>query len=207
MTDFDTTNPPRRDDLVQRIELMEAMISEGRCTTMRYGWIFLMWGLLYYAAIAWEMYLPGRNFAWPVCMVLGVIIIQIWRWRIVRSGVGHESPRSRSIGAVWGAVGCAFFLYMGAAAASHHIQSPAVNATVMFFLGLAHAISAIILRWRVQGAVAAIWWAGGMAIFFAPYPASLFIFLAATFFGMILFGLYTMMLERQRAASLVQHHA
>jgi hypothetical protein len=207
MTDFDTDNPPRRDDLVQRIELMETMIAEGRSTTTRYGWIFLMWGLLYYAAIAWEIYLPAPNFAWPVCMVLGVVIIQVWEWQMRRSGLRHESPRSRSVGAVWGAVGCAFFLYMGAAAASHHIQSPAVNATVMFFLGLAHAISAIILRWRVQGAVAAIWWAGGMAIFFAPYPASLIIFLVASFFGMILFGLYAMMLEHRRAAALVQHHA
>jgi hypothetical protein len=77
----------------------------------------------------------------------------------------------------------------------------------MFFLGLAHAISALILRWRVQGAVAAIWFAGGMAMFFAHYPASLIIFLVASFFGMVLFGLYTMMLERQRAATLVQHHA
>jgi hypothetical protein len=207
MTDFETSNPLQRDDLIQRLELMEAMVAEGRSTTIRYGWIFLMWGLLYFAAVGWELYLPARNFAWPVCMVLGVVILQVWRWRIVRSGLGHESPSSRSIGAVWGAIGLAFFLYMGAAALSHHIQSVAVNATVMFFLGLAHAISALILRWRVQGAVAAIWWAGGMAIFFAPYPASLIIFLAASFFGMVLFGLYTMMLERRRASSLVQHHA
>jgi hypothetical protein len=207
MTDFNTPNAPRREDLVQRIELMETMIAEGRSTTMRYGWIFLMWGLLYFAAIGWELYLPAPNLSWPVCMVLGVLIIWAWRWRAVRSGLAHESPSSRSVGAVWGAVGCAFFLYMGAAALSHHIQSPAVNATVMFFLGLAHAISALILRWRVQGAVAAIWWAGGMAMFFAPYPASLILFLVATFFGQVLFGIYVMLLERRRSAQLVQHHA
>jgi len=206
-TDFETTNPPRRDDLVQRIELMEAMIAEGRRATTRFGWIFVMWGLLYYAAIAWEVYLPAPAFAWPACMVLGFVIIRAWRWRLKRSGAGDEGIRSRSISAVWGAMGCAIFLYIGAAAFSHHIMNPAVNAAVLFFLGLAHAISALILRWPAQGAAAAVWWIGGIAIFLAPVDATIYIFLVATFFGMVLFGLYAMMLERQRAASLVQHHA
>jgi hypothetical protein len=207
MTDFETTNPPRREDLVQRIELMEAMIAEGRRATTRFGWIFVLWGLLYYAAIAWEVYLPAANFAWPVCMVLGIVIIRAWRWRLKRSGAPDEGPRSRSISAVWGAMGCAIFLYIGAAAFSHHLQIPAVNATVMFFLGLAHATSALILRWPAQAAAAAVWWIGGIAIFIAPVDASIYIFLAATFFGMVLFGLYAMLLEHRRAATLVQHHA
>ena len=208
MTDFDSTNPPRREDLVQRIELMEAMIAEGRRATTRFGWIFVLWGLLYYAAIAWEVYLPAPAFAWPVCMVLGWVIIQAWRWRVRQTRVSDQGPRSRSVGAVWGAMGCAISLYMVAAALSHHIgQQPAVNAAVLFFLGLAHATSALILRWRVQGVVAAVWWIGGIAVFFVSNTASIYIFLTATFFGMILFGLYAMLLEHRRAATLVQHHA
>jgi hypothetical protein len=206
MTDFETGSEARRDDLVQRIELMEQMIAEGRRTTTRFGWIFLMWGLLYFAAIGWEMFLPAGNFAWPVCMVLGFVMIWAWRWRQKRSGLGDEGARSRSISAVWSAMGCAISIYMLSAALSHHIgQQPAVNAAVLIFLGLAHAASALILRWRAQGAVAAVWWAGGIAIFFAP-ASSILIFLVATFFGMVLFGLYAMMLER-RAAALVEHHA
>jgi hypothetical protein len=207
MTDFDTPNPPHRDELVQRIELMEAMIAEGRRATTRFGWIFVMWGLLYYAAIAWEVYLPAPAFAWPVCILLGVAIIRAWRWRLKRSGTPDEGVRSRSISAVWGAMGCAIFLFVGAAALSHHLEMPAVNAAVLFFLGLAHAISALILRWSAQAAAAAVWWSGGIAVFFAPADASIYIFLVATFFGMILFGLYAMLLEHRRAATLVQNHA
>jgi hypothetical protein len=207
MMGFETGEGTRREDLVQRIELMETMIAEGRRATVRFGWIFLMWGLLYFAAIGWEMFLPAAaNFAWPVCMTLGFVIIWIWRWRLKRSGLGDEGPRSRSISAVWSAMGCAISIYMLSAALSHHIgQQPAVNAAVMIFLGLAHAASALILRWRAQGAVAAVWWAGGIAIFFAP-ASSILIFLLATFFGMVLFGVYAMMLER-RTAALVEHHA
>jgi len=207
MTDFETDSGARRDDLVQRIELMATMIAEGRSTTTRFGWILLMWGLLYYAAVAWEMFLPAAKFAWPVCIVLGIVTVRVWKLRQRRSGLGDRNPRSRSISAVWAAMGIAITLFMGSAALSHHIAEPAVNAAVLFFLGVAHGASAMILRWRVQAAVAAVWWSGGVAVFFAPASASVVIFLIATFFGMILFGAYAMMLERRRASGLVEHHA
>jgi hypothetical protein len=60
----------------------------------------------------------------------------------------------------------------------------------------------------MQGAVAAMWWAGGIATFFVTNPQEqVVIFLVASFFGMILFGVYAMWLERKRAAALVEHHA
>ena len=43
--------------------------------------------------------------------------------------------------------------------------------------------------------------------FFTTRNETLAIFLTASFFGMILFGLYAMMLERRRAATLELHHA
>ena len=42
-----------REELVQRVALMEEMIAEGRRITARYGWIFVLWGLTYFAAIGW----------------------------------------------------------------------------------------------------------------------------------------------------------
>jgi hypothetical protein len=207
MPEPETESGTTRDDLLQRVALMETMIAEGRRSTARFGWIFLMWGLLYFAAIGWEMFLPAAKFAWPVCIILGIVTVRVWKLRQRRSGLGDQNPRSRSISAVWAAMGIAISLYVGSAALSHHIAQPEVNAAVLFFLGLAHAASAMILRWRVQGAVAAIWWSGGIAVFFAPASASVVIFLIATFFGMILFGAYAMMLERRRSSGLVEHHA
>ena len=106
----------------------------------------------------------------------------------------------------------AIILYVIAAGRERPWQQPAYYAAVFFFVGLAHGISAGILRWGVQGLVAAVWWAmWHRHVFLQTRNEIIVIFLAAAFFGMILFGLYAMMLERQRAAALVQgqvqHHA
>jgi hypothetical protein len=123
----------------------------------------------------------------------------------MRAGGAGENQRSRSIEAVWQAMCAAIVLYVIALGASGHGDQPAFYAAVFFMVGLAHGISARILRWGVQGLVALIWWGCGMAMFFFQTRNEvLFIFLAAAFFGMILFGLYAMMLERRRAAGLMQ---
>jgi hypothetical protein len=111
---------------------------------------------------------------------------------------------------VWIAMGLSLWIYgMGAgigAGIANHFWLPSYVAPILIFIGMANAISAIILRWKVQGAVAAIWWVGGFATFFADQKQSIAIFLTATFFGMILFGLYAMAQERQRS-TMVKNNA
>ena len=207
MTNLEADGGTTRDDLVQRVALMEAMIAEGRRSTARYGWIFLMWGLVYFAAMGWVLFLPLANFAWPVCIVAAIIVLSVAKARQRRKGA-TESVRSLNIEAVWKGMGIAISLYIVAAIVGHHTRETAFFAAMLFFVGLAHSISAMILRWWGQGIVAAIWFAGGVADFFFTRPSeSIGIFLAATFFGQILFGLYAMMLDRRRVANSVQHHA
>ena len=211
MNSPETDNGTTRDELLQRVALMETMIAEGRRNTGRFGWIFMMWGLIYFVAMGWVVFLPFKDWAWPVCVTVGVLA-GIVRTRRMRAIGASETQRSRSIEAVWQAMCVAIILYVTAAGASGHGNQSAYYAAVFFFVGLAHGISARILRWGVQGLVAFIWWGCGAALFFFNTRNEvLAIFLAAAFFGMILFGLYAMMLERRRAAaalqSQVQHHA
>lgn len=211
MTDFETDNGTSREELVQRVALMERMIAEGRRSTARFGWIFVMWGLIYFAAMGWVVFLPFKEWAWPVCVAIG-ILVGIVRFRRMRAMGIIGNDRGRSVGVVWQAMCVAIILYAVALGVSGHGDQPAYYAAVFFFVGLAHGTSAGILRWGVQGLVAFIWWGCGIALFFFQTRNEvLFIFLAAAFFGMILFGLYAMMLERRRAAALVQgqvqHHA
>ena len=188
---------------MQRVALMEAMIAEGRQSTARYGWMFVLWGLTYFVAMAWTVYLPLKDCAWPVCIGISVAISAIKGRRHAR-----KNQRSRSIEAVWQVFGAGITLYVIGAIVSAHGTQPAYYAAIMFFIGLAHGISARILRWGAQGLAAAVWWAGGVAMFFfTTRNETLAIFLTASFFGMILFGLYAMMLERRRAATLELHHA
>jgi len=63
---------------------------------------------------------------------------------------------------------------------------------------MAHAISAVILRWRAQAVMAAVWWAGGAAIFFVHSQSKVqCIMFVEMALSMIAFGLYAMVLERR----------
>ncbi len=206
MTKCEPEGGATRDELLQRVALMEAMIAEGRRSTAQYGWIFVMWGLVYFVAIGWALFLPFANFAWPVCIATAIVILNVVKGRQGRRGTS-ENLRSNNIEAVWKGMGLTITLFIVAGFASHHAHGPAFWAALSFFVGLAHAISAMILRWWMQGIVAAIWLAGGIATFFFTRPSEgIGIFLVATFFGQIVFGLYVMMLERRRTAALVQRH-
>ncbi len=45
-------------ELKDRLNLIETMIAEGRRTTESWGWVFVLWGVAYYVAIAWSAWGP-----------------------------------------------------------------------------------------------------------------------------------------------------
>jgi hypothetical protein len=206
MTTYEGNEGRTRDDLVQRVALMEAMVAEGRRATTRYGWMFLLWGLVYFAAMGWMVFLPAPNLAWPVCIAVGVAIVVAVKTRQKRRGA-VDNLRSRSIEAVWTVMGVAVTLFVIATMGSHQTSGTAYVAAILFMVGMAHGTSAMILRWGVQGLAAAIWWGCGIAtLFYTSAMESIALFLTASFFGMVLFGLYAMLLERRGEAT-VQRHA
>jgi hypothetical protein len=208
MTNFEMDNGgTSREELVQRVALMEAMIAEGRRTTARYGWMFVMWGVVYIVAMVWTMYLPLRNLAWPVCISLGILMNVMMKTRQKRAGLS-ETQRSRNIEAVWIAMGIAVSLFVVAAVLAEHGSDPVYVAAIMFIVGMAHGISALMLRWGAQGLAAAAWSGCGAACCFATTARQIeVLFLVASFFGNVVFGLYVMRLERRRPAATVQQHA
>jgi hypothetical protein len=207
MADFEREDGVTRDELVQRVALMEEMIAEGRQSTARYGWMFVLWGLTYFAAIAWTVYLPYTEWAWPVCIAACSAVFGVVWTRQPRVGGKIDNLRRHSLDAVWQVIGGGIILYLIAVIVSGHGQEPGYLAAVLFFNGLANGVSARILRWWPQGVAAAIWWACGTAmLFFTTRTEELALFVTATFCGMIVFGLYAMWLER-RAAALELHHA
>lgn len=197
-----------REELVQRVALMEAMIAEGRRTTARYGWVFVMWGLVYIVAMGWELYLPLGRFGWPVCIALGLAISVAVKARHSGSGAS-ETPRSRNISAVWNGMGIAVSMFVVAAVLAGHGGEPVCVAAILFMVGTAHGISALILRWGAQGAAAATWWICGIACCFATTGKEIEgLFVTAALLGMVVFGIYAMMRERRRSTmGAMQQHA
>jgi hypothetical protein len=204
-----TPNPaPDRDDIVARLDLMEAMIAEGRHATCQFGWIFILWGLvdLFGMALEWHRDHPWN---WPLAIGLGMAI-QFAGFRLRRRSRGVCSPntQSRAISAIWGMMGATLCLFCFTAIFTHQAWSAGYLAAIFMTIGLAHAASAIILRWGVQFAVAVLFWAGGVACFFVNDGRwFLYIFGVEMLFGMILFGIYAMILERRTPPPTVAIHA
>src|SRR5271169_100681 len=96
-------------ELRDRLSLIENMIAEGRRSTERWGWTFVLWGVAYYVAIAWATWGHGA-LAWPVTMITAGVTTGILASRKTRNW--PETVKSRAIGSVWIAIGISLFLLL-----------------------------------------------------------------------------------------------
>src|ERR1019366_9067886 len=74
MTTPERDNGTTRDDLLQRVALMETMIAEGRRNTGRFGWIFVLWGLVCLGGDGWSYLQPHSVWVWPIVIGSGFVI-------------------------------------------------------------------------------------------------------------------------------------
>ena len=196
-SNFNSEPAPTRDDIVARLDLIEAMISEGRKATSRCGWVFVLWGFVILAALALEWLHPGRVWNWPVAISSGWLLqFAGFFWERRRGMYSRTSAKGRTMAAIWSMMGVTLALYCFTGMLSHH-GGIAYLAAIFMIIGFAHATSAVVLRWAPQGAVAAMWWAGGLATFFVSgywLPAIMAI---EMLFGMVFFGFYMMYLDRR----------
>jgi hypothetical protein len=207
MTNPESEDGTTRDDLMQRLALMESMIAEGRRSTTRCGWIFVLWGLVDIGGMFWEWERPSY-WIWPTVLATGFAVMFLIQARQKRRPAGCVNMQGRTINAIWSMMGLATTLYVAAGMVRHLAWQYSYIAAIFMMVGLAHAISAMVLRWRAQGLVAGLWWAGGIAMFFAHSGNEIFvIFPLEMFFGMVLFGLYGMMLDRRDRGGRVSANA
>ena len=182
-------------ELNDRLKLIESMMAEGRRKTESWGWSFLLWGVAYYIATAWAT-LGHSNFAWPVTMVAAGILTSVMA---ARMSSGHpETTLGRAIGAVWSAMGVSLFVVLICLGASGRYDAHVFMAIIGAMLATANATSAIILRWKMQFACAAVWLAAAVAACFGSETVVSIAFLSATFFCQIVFGIYAMILDARR---------
>ena len=182
-------------DLKDRIFLIQSMIAEGRRTTESWGWTFVLWGVAYYVAIAWAQW-GNPAVAWPVTMVTAGLVTGI-----IASRMKHDRPDTtlgRAVGSVWIAFGASVFLLMVSLSASRLLESRSAIAIVCAMLGMAHATSGLILKWRMQLANALVWWITAVVACFESVNLASIAFLVAIFLCQIVFGIYAMVHESRR---------
>lgn len=193
-----------QEELLTRFELVELMVQEGRRSTEYWGWSFVLWGAAYLVATAWSYWLGTPAIAWLVTMMTaGGITAAIVQSKKKKGEL--RTTVSRSMGAIWTAVGIALFIFCFGASLSGHVEAHSFVAAIECFLGVANCASSMVLRWRRQLLVAIMWWTAAVATCFGPEQAIAPIFIAATLIGMIGFGLYLMYSERRDHRAQVQH--
>ncbi len=184
-----------RQELNERLALIEDMIAEGRRTTESWGWVFVLWGIAYYVAI-----LGGAMFknplVWPVTMisacVLTGILVALKGHSRATTKIGH------AIGSIWIAAGISMFLVFLSLGTSGRIDQHIMITVLGAMLGSANAASAMILRWKMQFACAVVWWACAVFACFGKSTPLTISFLAAIFFCQVVFGIYAMLRESRR---------
>ena len=183
-------------ELKERLSLIERMIAEGRRNTEKWGWMFVLWGVAYYLAIAWSMR-DHSVWAWPATMLIALIVTVV----VASLQAGHhpKTTLSRAIGSIWIALGISMFLLFLALGLSGRLTDQHLFvAAISAILGMANGASALILRWKVQFACAVVWWMAAVATCFGTDAQSMTVFLVAVFFCQIVFGIYGMIAQAHR---------
>ena len=182
-------------ELLERLELMERMVSQGRRSTHNWGWTFVLWGAGQLIALAWNI-LSGRpEIAWPVTMTLCGILTGIGSARM-RKAERTETIVSRSLGSIWFSCGIAIF-FLGFIGNFMGFFTFRVFLIVLFTLmGVANMASGTILRWRTQQVLGAIWWAAAIVVMLGSDKTALWAFIGMTLAAELLFGVYLMYRER-----------
>jgi hypothetical protein len=183
-------------ELKERLNLIEHMIAEGRRNTESWGWMFILWGVVYYLAIAWSAWGHGV-WAWPITVLIGVVVTGVVASR--KTGNQPETTLGRAIGSIWIALGISMFLLFLALGVSGRLTDQHVFvAVISAILGMANGASALILRWKAQFACAVVWWVAAVGTCFGTSVQSLIVFLVAIFLCQIAFGIYGTIAEVQQ---------
>lgn len=202
------TDQVTEQELKDRLNLIESMISEGRRTTESWGWTFVLWGVAYYVAIAWASF-GHSGLAWPVTMVAASVLTTILASR--RASKRPETTLGRAMIAIWFGMGASMFVVMVSLGVTGRVDLHIGVAIIGAMLGAANATSSILLKWRMQFASALVWWATAAVSCFLSETQAGIAFLIAIFFCQIVFGIYCMMAEssKQKDSSAVRgaYHA
>ena len=175
-------------ELKDRLNLIESMIAEGRRNTESWGWTFVLWGVVYYLALAWSAW-GHSGWAWPVTVLIGGIISIVIA--SLKTGNRPGTTLGRAVGSIWIALGISMFLLFLALGLSGRLTDQHLfTAVISAILGMANGASALILRWKVQFACAVVCWVTAVATCFGTDAQSTIVFLIAIFLCQIAFGIY-----------------
>lgn len=184
-----------RDELTERLGIIESMIAEGRRDTEYWGWAFLLWGLGHLTAALWGQV---HAIAWPVTMTACGIVTGLGAYRNSRRR-GKSTSVGRTLAALWTALGVSLFVAMIGGIAGD-LPGGAVVSMFFILMGAASFASGLIVRWPWWSGLGVLWWAAGLASMVVGPETTFWLFIAMVLVGEIGLGAYLMVLERREEA-------
>lgn len=182
-------------ELLDRIDLIERMVGEGRRTTQYWGWTFVLWGAGQLIALAWSIYSGKPQIAWPVTMIACGVLTVLGSYR-VHARERAETYISRALGAIWFSCGISISVLAFIGNPKGTLTGPPFLAAFFALMGFANFASGLVLRWRLQQGLGILWWAAAAVALLAPVQFAGWAFVGMAVVGEILFGLYLMARER-----------
>jgi hypothetical protein len=128
------------------------------------------------------------------CAVLNGIYRSCRRRQPTRTTAG------RALTAIWFSVTVSLFILGFVGGFTSTLSYRAILAVLVCLQGTGHFACGAILRWRLQLAVALLWWVAVPFIMLMPLPSAQWVFIIVTGVCDVLFGLYLMIVERGRRA-------
>ena len=179
--------PPDRKEMLDRLKLIESMMAEGRRSTQRWGWSFLLWGIGPLIAMRWAAHWPHAVWAWPVTMGVCIVINGLVVKARNRRGES-ETTTMRSVGAVWTCAGVTVVLLAVGAVWSGMVEFRCVYVALFALAAVAHGASSLTLRWWPQFLAALVWWVASVMAYVAPAARLPELAVLALILGNIVFG-------------------
>lgn len=178
---------PNQNEAMDRLKLIEAMMTEGRRSTQRWGWSFLLWGIGPLVAMYWTSHLGNSALAWPVtiflCVIANGLVLKIRRQR-----GESKTAVTRSLSAVWTCTGTTVLL-LSFGAALTGMQNPRMIYAALFALAAAaQGASSLILRWWPQFLAALVWWVACAIAFVVPAARLQDLAMTALLLANVVFG-------------------
>ena len=189
--------PPDRKETLDRLKLIEAMMAEGRRSTQRWGWSFLLWGIGPLMAMLWAADWPHPDWSWPVTMGLCIMVNGLVLKARNRRGE-FETTTMRSVGAVWTCAGVTVLLLAFGAVWSGMVEFRYLYVILFALAAVAHGASSLILRWWPQFLAAVVWWLASILAFVVPNSGLTELAVLALLLGNVVFGAWLTYCEWSR---------
>ena len=189
--------PPDQKEMLDRLKLIETMMAEGKRTTQRWGWSFLLWGIGPLIAMLWAAHWPHAEWAWPVTIGLCIIVNGlVLKARKRRSE--SKTTTMRSVGAVWTCAGATVLLVAFGAVWSGMVEFRYLYVALFALAAVAHGASSLILRWWPQFLAALVWWVASVMAYVVPADRLQELAALALVLGNVVFGAWLTYCEWSR---------